>query len=266
MKGTLVVITAVVILAVSFLLFTDIGPIAKTYSKAKLYSAGMVGPTLRAVGAPFRFTHGIFDGYINVVDVKRKNGELQKKLEALQLQNQKFSELEKENERLRRLLHFMDERPGTLTAARVIGEDVTNWFKCVIIDKGRGNGIGEKMPVITPEGVVGQAVEVSQWHTKVMILTDTNSAIDVYVTGKQARGILAGTGRTTLKMKYVLKNDDLEAGDRLITSGKDGVYPRGLPVGVVITVNKNVVGLFAEVEVMPFNNFRKLDEVLVVRR
>jgi rod shape-determining protein MreC len=266
LKGTLVVITAVVILAVSFLLFTDIGPVAKRYSKVKVYFATVVGPTLKGVGAPFRFTHGIFDAYVNLVDVKRKNDELRKKLEALQLQNQKLPELEKENERLRRLLHFMDERPGTLTAAHVIGEDVTNWYKCIIIDKGRGNGISEKMPVITPEGVVGQAIEVNQWHTKVMILIDTNSAIDVYVTGKEARGILAGTGRTTLKMKYVLKNDDLEAGDRLITSGKDGVYPRGLPVGVAISVNKNVAGLFAEVEVMPFNNFRKLDEVLVVRK
>jgi rod shape-determining protein MreC len=266
LKGTLVVITAVVILAVSFLLFTDIGPVAKRYSKVKVHVASVVGPALKGISAPFRFTHGIFDEYIDLIHVKKKNGELQKRLESLQLQTQKLSELEKENERLRRLLHFMDERPGTLIAARVIGEDVTNWFKSIVIDKGRGNGIGEKMPVVTPEGVVGQAIEVNQWHTKVMILIDTNSAIDVYVTGKQARGILAGTGRTTLKMKYVLKNDDIEAGDRLITSGKDGVYPRGLPVGVVINVNKNVVGLFAEVEVMPFNNFRKLDEVLVVRR
>jgi rod shape-determining protein MreC len=266
LKGTLVVITAVVILAVSFLLFTDIGPVAKRYSYVKVHFADVVGPALRGVSAPFRFSHNIFDGYVNLVHTKSKNGELQKKLEVLQLQNQKLSELEKENERLRHLLHFMDQRPGTLIAARVIGEDVTNWFKCIIVDKGRGNGVSEKMPVVTPEGVVGQAVEVNQWHTKVMILIDTNSAIDVYATGKQARGILAGTGRTTLKMKYVLKNDDLEAGDRLITSGKDGVYPRGLPVGVVINVNKNVVGLFAEVEVMPFNNFRKLDEVLVVRR
>ncbi len=266
LKGTLVVITAVVILAVSFLLFTDIGPVAKTYSKGKLYFANFAGPALKAVSTPFRFTYGIFDGYFNLVDVKRKNGELQKKLDALQLQNQKLPELEKENERLRHLLRFMDERPGTFMAARVIGEDVTNWFKCIIIDKGRSNGVNEKMPVITPQGVVGQAVEIDRWHTKVMILTDTNSAVDVYVSGKQARGILAGTGRNTLKMKYVLKNDDLEAGDRLITSGKDGVYPRGLPVGVVITMNKNVAGLFAEVEVMPFNNFRKLDEVLVVRK
>jgi rod shape-determining protein MreC len=266
LKGTLVVIAAALILAVSFFLFTNIGPVAKAYSKAKLYSAGMVGPTLKAMSAPFRFTHLVLDEYVNLVAVKRRNSDLEKKLEILQLQNQRLPELQNENERLRRLLHFMEERPGTLTAARVIGEDVSNWFKCVIIDKGRSSGISEKMPVITADGVVGQAVEVNPWHAKVMILTDTNSSIDVYVSGKQARGILAGTGGTTLKMKYVLKNDDLEAGDRLITSGKDGVYPRGLPVGVVISMNRDVVGLFAEVGVMPFNNFRKLDEVLVVHK
>ena len=266
MKGTLVVIAAVVVLAVAFLLFTDISVAVKTYSKAKVYVSGLMGPTLKVVSAPFRFSAGIFDSYFALVDVKRKNSELKKRLDALQLQGQRLPELERENERLRHLLRFMEQRPGTLTAARVIGEDATNWFKCIIIDKGSGNGIKEKMPVITPDGIVGQAVEVNQWHTKVMILNDTNSAIDVYVAGKQTRGVIAGTGRTTLKMKYVLKNDEVEPGDKLITSGKDGVYPRGLPVGVVIAVNKNVVGLFADVEVMPFNNFRKLDEVLVVRR
>ena len=266
MKGTLVVIAAVVVLAAAFLLFTDISVAVKTYSKTKVYVSDLMGPTLKVVSAPFRFTAGIFDSYFALVDVKRKNSELKKRLDALQLQGQRLPELERENERLRHLLRFMEQRPGTLTAARVIGEDATNWFKCIIIDKGSGNGIKEKMPVITPDGIVGQAVEVNQWHTKVMILNDTNSAIDVYVAGKQTRGVIAGTGRTTLKMKYVLKNDEVEPGDKLITSGKDGVYPRGLPVGVVIAVNKNVVGLFADVEVMPFNNFRKLDEVLVVRR
>jgi rod shape-determining protein MreC len=147
-----------------------------------------------------------------------------------------------------------------------VGEDVTNWFKCVIVDKGRSFGVKEKMPVITPVGIVGQAVEVNRWHTKVMVINDTNSAVDVFVSGKQSRGILEGTGQTILKLKYVLKNDEMEVGDTLITSGKDGIYPRGIPAGIVISVNKNRPGLFADVDVMPYNNFKKLDEVLVVKK
>ncbi len=95
---------------------------------------------------------------------------------------------------------------------------------------------------------------------------DTNSAIDIYITGKHTRGIAEGTGQTIIKLKYGQKNDDVEVGDKLITSGKDGIYPRGLPVGIVISVNKNQPGLFADIDVMPFNNFKKLDEVLVVRK
>ncbi len=79
MKGTLVVIAAVVILAVSFLLFTDIGPVAKKYSSIKVHVTSLVGPALKGVSAPFRFTQGIFEGYVDLVHVKKKNGELQKK-------------------------------------------------------------------------------------------------------------------------------------------------------------------------------------------
>jgi rod shape-determining protein MreC len=144
LKGTLVGIAAVIVLAVAFLLFTDISVAVKTYSKTKVYVSGLMGPTLKVASAPFRFTAGIFDSYFGLVDVKRKNSELKKRLDALQLQGQRLPELERENERLRHLLRFMEQRPGTLTAARVIGEDATNWFKCIIIDKGSGNGIKKR--------------------------------------------------------------------------------------------------------------------------
>ena len=75
-----------------------------------------------------------------------------------------------------------------------------------------------------------------------------------------------GTGQNTVKLKYVIKNDDIEIGDKLVTSGKDGIYPKGIPAGIVITANKNKAGIFADIDVMPFNNFRQLDEVLLVKK
>ncbi len=122
------------------------------------------------------------------------------------------------------------------------------------------------MPVVTSKGVVGQAVEVNRWHSKVMIINDTNSNVDVYVEGKNTRGILEGTGDPVLKLKYIVKNDEIEIGDKLLTSGKDGIYPKGLPTGIVITVNRAKAGIFADIDVMPFNNFKRLDEVLIVRK
>ena len=84
--------------------------------------------------------------------------------------------------------------------------------------------------------------------------------------GKNTRGMLEGTGQNTLKLKYILKNDEIEIGDKLVTSGKDGIYPKGMPTGIVITVNRAKAGIFTDVDVMPYNNFRRLDEVLVVKQ
>ena len=249
-----------------FLLFTNIPVFEEGYGKAKYIFADGVGPALKILKIPARSAGFVLENYVDLIDVKKQNEELKKKIEALELENQKIPEMDKENERLKGLLSLVERQPNELIAARIVGEDVINWFKCVIIDKGRYAGIKTKMPVITPLGVVGQAVEVHNWHTKVMVVNDTNSAIDVYVSGKDARGIAEGTGSTTLKLRYVTKNDAIEVGDKLITSGKDAIFPKGLAVGIVINVNKNKAGLFSDIDVMPFNNFKKLDEVLVVKK
>lgn len=264
MKGTLAIITAILLLALSFLLFTNISVFSAGYSRTKLILGDVTGPVLKAISAPVRSVNYVLENYVNLIGVKQKNDAIKKKLEILEQESQRIVELEKENERLTGLLEMVKQRPHQMVAAHVTGEDVTNWFKCIIIDKGGKAGIKPKMPVVTPAGLVGQAVAVNEWHTKVMIVNDTNSAIDVYVNGKHTRGIVEGTGQTTLKMKYVLKNDDIEVGDRLITSGKDAIYPQGIALGIVISVNKVKPGLFADIDVMPFNNFKRLDEVLVI--
>jgi rod shape-determining protein MreC len=266
LKGTLVIITAVIALVVSFFLFTNITVFSRGYSRAKFFASDIIGPTLKVISSPVHLAGDVCDGYVNLIGVKKKNADLQKRLDVLTTENQKIPELEKENERLKSLLNLKEQKEHQMVAARVIGEDVANWFKCIIIDKGRAHGVSERMPVITASGVVGQAVEVSQWHSKVMILNDANSAVDVYVVGKHTRGIIGGCGQNAVKMQYVLKTDDVEVGDRLITSGKDAIYPKGLAVGIVININKNMPGLFADIDVMPFNNFKKLDEVMVVTR
>lgn len=253
-------------LAFSFFVFTNTSFFVNAYARVK-YSVGEIaGPALKVIGKPGNFVKYLFDTYINLIDTKKENVELKNKLGILQLENQKSSELEKENKRLKSILHLAEQNPNKMIAARVIGEDIKNWFRCIIIDKGKDSGVTEKMPIITPKGLVGQAVEVNKWHSKVMIVNDTNSSVDVYVEGKNSRGILEGTGQTTLKLKYILKNDEAAIGDKLITSGKDSIYPKGLPTGIIITVNRNKPGIFADIDVMPFNNFKSLDEVLIIKK
>jgi rod shape-determining protein MreC len=264
LKNPIAIIIAIVLLAVSFLVFTNTPVLVKSYLQVKGVIGELAGPALMIADQPVQFVTYLFDTYIDLASARKENRVLKKKVEALELENQKITLLENENKRLKTILKLSDQNPETMIAARVIGEDVRNWFKCIIIDKGRGAGVKEKMPVVTSKGLVGQAVEVSKWHSKVMIINDTNSSVDVYTEGKSTRGILEGTGESLLKLKYVVKNDEIAIGDKLLTSGKDGIFPKGLPTGIVITVNRSRPGIFADIDVMPFNNFKRLDEVLIV--
>ncbi len=266
MRNSVTILIAVLILTASFFVFTNTPFFVRGYSKVKVGLGEVVGPTLRILSKPTKLVTYVFDTYVNLINTKQENRELRKRLDALEMDNQKIPVLDKENKRLKSILHLMEQSPNTMMAARVVGEDIKNWFKCIIVDKGRDAGVREKMPVITPRGLVGQAVEVNKWHSKVMIINDTNSSVDVYVEGKDTRGILEGTGQTTLKLKYILKNDELAIGDKLLTSGKDNIYPRGIPAGIVITINRNKSGIFADIDVMPFNNFKRLDEVLFIKK
>lgn len=266
MKNTVVIIIAIAILVVSFFIFTNTPLFIKGYSVAKSGFGEISGPLLRIIGKPAEFARYLFNNYIGLIRTNRENADLRNKLTKLQLENQKIPELEQENKRLKTILNLMEQHPKTMIAARVVGEDVKNWFKCIILDKGKNSGIMIKMPVVTSRGLVGQVVETDRWVTKVMVINDTNSSVDIYVEGRNTRGILEGTGQTLLRLKYIRKNDELEIGDKLITSGKDGIYPKGLAIGIVTTVNRNKPGIFADIEVMPFNNFNRLEEVLVLKK
>ena len=266
MKNTVVIIIAIAFLVVSFFIFTNTPLFLKGYSVAKSGFGEISGPLLRIIGKPAEFIRYLFNNYIGLIRTNRENADLHNKLDKLQLENQKIHELEQENKRLKTILNLMEQHPKTMIAARVVGEDVKNWFKCIILDKGKSSGITIKMPVVTSRGLVGQVVETDRWVTKVMVINDTNSSVDVYVDGRNTRGILEGTGQTLLRLKYIRKNDELEIGDKLITSGKDGIYPKGLAIGIVTTVNRNKPGIFADIEVMPFNNFNRLEEVLVLKK
>jgi len=266
LRNSIAIIVAILILITSFLAFTNTPIFVRGYSAVKSGFSETIGPMLKLMAKPMDLVSSVFDSYANLVGAKKENAELKKKLDSLLLENQKISDLERENRRLRTLLNFVEKNPKSVIGARVVGEDLKNWYKCIIIDKGSASNIKEKMPVVTPRGIVGQTVEVDRWHAKVMVINDTNSSVDVSAEGKDTRGLLEGTGQEVLKLKYVLKNDDIEIGDKLLTSGKDGIYPKGLPAGIVITVNRNKPGIFADIDIMPFSNFKHLEEVLVIKR
>ena len=173
-------------------------------------------------------------------------------------------ETDGENDRLRKMLAFEKETPGKLTAASVIGADSASFAKSMRINRGSRNGIGRNMAVITPSGVIGRVTEVSAFYADVQLITDSRSAVPVRVQRTRAQGVLEGLGQGLCHLKYVSRAEDVQAGDVVVTSGLGGIFPRGLVVGTVVSVDKKEFGVLQDVQVAPAADFQRLPEEVLV--
>ncbi len=183
--------------------------------------------------------------------------------QAVENKNQ-WRETEMANTRLRNLIDFQKNISERVMAAEVVGKDPSTWFKTVIIDKGEVDGLFKGLPVVISQGIVGQVIEVSNHYSKVMLIIDSNSAVDSLVQRTRARGVIKGASTDQCRLDYVLRKNDVRIGDTIVSSGLDGVYPKGLRIGYVSQVIEHDADIFHEVIISPFVDFEKLEEVLVI--
>jgi rod shape-determining protein MreC len=224
----------------------------------------LVAPLQEAVADSMRFAKGVWNHYFYLVSVAQENDNLKKKLSLAVEKNSQYNEVELSNQRLRDLLNFKEATTSKILAAEVISVDPSSWFKAVIIDKGSLDGVVIGLPVVIRQGIAGQVVDVSSRYSKIMLIIDRNSSVDALVQRTRARGIIRGEATGQCLFKYVLRKDDVRVGDKIVASGLDGVFPKGLPVGDVKEVVRRNSGLFQEVRVVPYIDFEKLEEVLVI--
>src|SRR5262245_14092200 len=190
---------------------------------------------------------------------------LRTRIRTLQERSVRLDEIEHENSRLRELLAFRERMAGDVLAAAVIGRDATGLARTLTIDRGSADGVTKGAAVLAPAGVVGQVFLVGVHAARVLLITDHNSGIDAVVQRTRARGIVEGTVSEGCGLKFVKRTEDLQAGDVIVTSGADGIFPRGMPVGQITVVDKQGQGLFQYAAVRPFVDFDRLEEVLVTR-
>jgi len=160
-------------------------------------------------------------------------------------------------------LRFKEQEKFPAISARVIGGDASLFT--IVLDRGKRDDVLEGMVVLTPDGVVGQVVHVSENYCKALLADSPSSAIDALVQKNRVRGILKGTGvnGSGYVLEYVLKNVDVAVGDMIVTAGVGGVYSSGVPLGKVSYVDKQQSGMFLKIEVRPAVDFQRLDYVLV---
>jgi rod shape-determining protein MreC len=151
-----------------------------------------------------------------------------------------------------------------LIAAMVVGKDPSPWFQTIMVDKGRSDGVAVGRPVVNSDGIVGLVVEATDRFAKVMLITDPNSAVDAVVQKNRARGIVKGGSVGFCMLHYAMSKYGIDVGDTIISSGMDGVFPKGLPIGAVTHVVKYKAAIFQDVTVKPYVDFERLEEVSIV--
>ena len=225
---------------------------------------GITAPVQKVVWGVIDGIGSIWRGYFYLVGLEKENQALKKELQDLKLQMNRYREADLANQRLRALLNFKKSIATPLLPAQLVAFDPSGWFQTILIDKGRNDGVVQDMAVVSAEGLVGRVIGVSNHHAKVLLILDGNSAVDAYIQRSRARGVLVGLGRELCLLKYVQRNEDVQVGDKVISSGMGGVFPKGLLVGTVQEVVRGSSGLFQRVEVEPAVNFSRLEEVMVV--
>jgi rod shape-determining protein MreC len=212
-------------------------------------------------------TGDLWTGYVGLRDLRQQNLALTENVAELELELQVQRALAQQARSLERLLRLQETTPLPTLGARVIASDATPYFRTLTIDRGRDDGVRPDMAVIAPAGVVGRVVAVSAGRAaQVQLLVDRNAAAGALVERTRASGLVVGTDTDgLLRMDYVsnLALEDVRIGDRVVTSGVDGIYPGGFLIGAVTKVEQGV-GLYLAIYVDPVVEFSRIEDVLVV--
>lgn len=262
-KKLVLIVGAIVLIAVNVIVLSISSRRYSAFGFERIAIA-FVAPFQELATRMIRFSRDIWHSYFYLVTVSNENHILRDKLNQAIEENNQLRELKLSNTRLRNLLKFKKTITRQVIAAEVIGKDPSTWFKTVIIDKGKADGLNKGFPVVMPRGIAGQVIEVSNHYSKVMLIIDRNSAVDALVQRSRARGVIKGESTDKCRLDYVLRKHDVQKGDTVISSGSDGVYPKGLRIGQVSDIVKSNSDIFQEVTITPFVDFEKLEEVLVV--
>ena len=235
---------------------------------------GFVGRLVMELTAPLqsgitksaRGIDRIWRNYYMLLHIKKERDELLQRNKELTLKLQKLREIAKREKRLEKLLGFIKKHPGDYLGAEVIAVASDPLMRTVRIDRGRNSGVREYQAVLSADGLVGRVLNAVDGWSDVLLLSDVSCHVSVLIGESRARAVVTGAGDDDedLVVNYLRRNNQVSEGDVVITSGLDGVFPKGIPVGSISRVEDPGRGLFLEASVRPRAKFSYLEEVLVL--
>jgi rod shape-determining protein MreC len=231
----------------------------------RLWAISAVTPIETAVVHSQQWVQNIFKNYAYLRGVRRENRELKAQVEQMKIQQTRMEEDARMARRVQALLGFKEQYVDATIAAQVIGTSGSEQSRVLYIDKGANDGIKVDMAVITPSGIVGKIVQVADNWSQVLPINDQFSGVGAALKDSRLQGILKGTPSGATTLQYIMSDEKVTPGEEVITSGGDRIFPKGLPVGKVATVEPGK-DLFLNIRVIPAARLDQIEEVLVVTK
>ena len=223
-------------------------------------------PLQKSLAYPVDFVRERWDRYVALIGVQEVNSELRSQLARLQEENLQLREGLVASGRLARISEMRAGFEVPMLPAELVGSDVSPWFRSVLLDRGRADGVRSGMTVISENGLAGLVVSTSSHASKAMLLLDRQTAVDGTVQRSRARGLVRGGSDEALLFEFVARGADVLPGDMVMTSGLDGVHPKGLLVGTVKSVAEAGTDLLRTAVLEPAVDFGRLEQVFVMLR
>jgi len=205
----------------------------------------------------------MYHGYVDMRGAVNENLELRRKVASLTTENLKLRQSEGDLRRLRSLLAYSEQFSMSTSMAQTIMLDTAGRFKSIIIDRGSAGGVEVNDVIANANGLVGRVVLTTKDLAKVQLVTDNNCSIGSLIERTRRQGVVRGNGSSMLQMADIPSLADVLPGDRVLTAGIDGVYPRGIPIGAIVKAEPGQ-SLFKTITVKPSVDFGTIEEVIVI--
>ncbi len=261
----LVLLAQVIGLAIQVRRPNPIAPTGESVRLLRYWMLSVIGPPERAAHAGGLGARGIWSNYIDLRHTRQRNRELQAEVDRLRLEQAGLAEDARQGHRLQQLLSFKEKYIYQTVPAQVIGTSGTDMSRILIVDKGSKDGLRIDMPVITPDGIVGKVKDVFPHAAQILEISDQSSGAGVMLETTRIRGVLRGNAYGQPQIINILPDDRIQPGERVLTSGGDQIYPRGLTVGYVDkVVNDPERNPYIDVVIRPAATLSRLEEVLII--
>jgi rod shape-determining protein MreC len=231
----------------------------------RLWTVSAVSPLEKGILWLQNGLGNIWSNYVYLRGVRQENRDLKFEIERLRLEQVRLSDDAQQARRLQALLGFKETYIAKTVAAQVIGTSGSEQSRSIYIDKGTSAGVDKDMAVITADGLVGRVLRAFGSTSQVLLINDQSSGVGVILDKTRLQGVIKGTAAGEVILEKVMTDEQVSPGDRIVTSGGDQIFPKGVTVGTVMKVSPGA-DLFLNIRVKPSANLSRLEEVLVITK